>query len=174
MQEFDTKVVGIMTYFLHRLGAGTYWSPDMMRLLVFMADTRAKESVPPRSLSGLQWEASSGAGEPEALGYEGVRHWERYISFPTLWERLRASLFPSSFWGEFGITQEDLKILEEVAAIKQSDDYKIGSFAFRHYVLTTCTLPPRHSLLPGEDRYTTFPLPPSRKEELKDEEALAG
>jgi hypothetical protein len=131
---FSKKVVEVMTCLYHELPESTYWCPDMMKMLVFMVDwtSQLRNGHP---VTDLSWSGRKSV-LLEALGLEKVSHWETY--------RRKTSSFQYSFkrlLGKVPLTPEEIQVIKDVARVKNQSDYRVGSIAFRQYVL---------SLLPEE------------------------
>lgn len=127
---FSDKVISMMLYLKAHLPDQTYWCAEMMKMLVYLADWESVQEFG-HSISPLKW-YKRGLNSLEVMGIEGLENWERFI--PELSVIRKA--FPKKF-SSWDLEENELKILRDIITIKKSDDYRIGSFSFRHYVFNT-------------------------------------
>lgn len=150
---FSPKTLAVISFLRYNLPLDTYWSPDMMKLLVFLADQRAFEAGAKTTISGLIWSVSDlfPANDDamfngvEAVGAEGVDHWERMVKTPGAWHKVAQQIAPLRpllrRWGVISpslslLSPGDVEILGKVVQTKKSDAFNVGSLVFRKYVLS--------------------------------------
>lgn len=126
-----SKLSLMVQYLYDHLQENTFWCEDMMPMLVYLADKFSKQERN-ESMSGIFWIVDN-----------------KKKSLQGFYEPWRTLLDPeNSFWAKirrrskgYGLSKEELKILQKVVGIKKSDQYRVGSLQFREFLFQESNFP---------------------------------
>lgn len=150
---FTDRVTSLMTYLTAHLPESTYWCPEMMKMLVYLADWEATKKFG-SPLTSLKWYRTGKKGL-EAIGLEGVNNWEQYLPKRTILQKMKDTISRRKSFED--LSQNELDILETVIELKSSDNMRIGSFAFRSHIFATDPFHSQKANVVLEQPAQTFP-----------------
>lgn len=130
---FSSQDLEVLTYLRALIPSTTYWCEDMMKMLVFLADKKAEDTLG-RSLTTLDWNYSPVFKYLEATGLESANHWEQFVPDMGLLKSIKIRLTSP-------LSREQKRVLKSVARMKTGSEYRFGSIALRRKVFSFPRMP---------------------------------